>query len=280
MTFKKITIVGLGLMGGSLAAACRRKFPKAKITAVTRNRQALQRALRKKWIHYGESDLYRGVRDADIIVLCTPVNFFIKTLDVIDCIARKGTLVTDVGSVKAEIQKKLQQRRWTRIRYVSAHPMVGSHEQGFSAASYDLYEEGLTFVIRSRQTPASALRETKNFWQKISAQTAVVTPEEHDRIVAEISHLPHILAVALCLSVRSGSLKFSGTGFKDVSRLAMGASQIWLPILAMNQREIARALTRFESHLREVKKTLVSASQTPSKLNRLLQKAALKRRQI
>ena len=135
---KKIAIVGLGLMGGSLAAVCRKKFPKSRVVGITRRRSAIRGAIRKKWIHEGSTDLKRGIADADLIVLCTPIDTLPGLLEKVDRAAKPGAVVTDVGSFKSNIVRQIRKKNWKRIRFISAHPMMGSHEKGFSAARTNL----------------------------------------------------------------------------------------------------------------------------------------------
>src|SRR5664279_2383924 len=128
--FKKIVVIGLGLMGGSLAAACRKKFPKARITGISRSREALALVLKKRWVHEATRDVTLGARGADLVVLCTPVDTFLPYLKAIDKVCAKGALVLDVGSVKAAVLKEVNSRKWKNLSFVGCHPMVGSHRRG------------------------------------------------------------------------------------------------------------------------------------------------------
>ncbi len=278
MKFKTIAIVGLGLMGGSLAATCRRKFSEAHIIGVSRNPKSLQWALKKKWIHKGTSSLAEGIANADLVVLCSPVDTFGPMLVAIDKMAARGTLVTDVGSVKKEILKFVGKRQLKRIQFVGAHPMVGSHRQGIQAADPFLYDEGMTFVIRDRGTLTRSFSRAEHFWKKISHHTIRVSAEEHDRIVSEISHLPHAIAVCLMQTVRKNYLSFAGSGFRDVTRVALGDASIWEPILRANQSKVRRALKAFRRRLDTLDRFL--AKHDGKNLRKYLFEAARRRKQI
>lgn len=276
MPFRRIAIVGLGLMGGSLAAACRKQFPRSKIMGISRKQSAVRAALKKKWIHQGSCNL-QAVKDADLVILCTPIDVFPAYLKQLDSIVQPGTYVTDVGSAKQSVLKEIR-RRFKNICYVSAHPMVGSHEQGIDAADASLYDHGLTFVIRNRKIKSSDLEKVRLFWKKISAQTVEVSAQEHDRIVAAISHLPHILAVTLMQSVPQQTAKFAGSGFRDVTRIAQGHPDIWTPILKQNRKEILAAAKVFTRRLAQILK-LLAPSKSRS-LDLLLDQTRKKRAQI
>ncbi len=278
MTPKTITIVGLGLMGGSLAAACRRKFRKAHIIGVSRNPKSLQWALKKKWIHKGTSSLAEGIANAELVVLCSPVDTFGPILVAMDKMAAHGTLVTDVGSVKQEILKFAGKQQLKRIQFVGAHPMVGSHKQGIQAADPFLYDEGMTFVIRDKGTSAQSFLRAEHFWKKISHHTIKVSAVEHDEIVSEISHLPHAIAVCLMQTVRKEYLPFAGSGFRDVTRVALGDALIWEPILLANQSKVRRALKAFRTKLDALDHFLAKSDK--KNLRKYLLEAARKRKQI
>ena len=273
--FKKIAIVGLGLMGGSLAAACKKKFPHAKVIGITRNRKALALALKKRWIHEGTYQLNSGVRDADLIILCTPVDTFLLYMKEIDRICKKGALVTDVGSVKAVIQKKVNQLKWRNLSFVSCHPMVGSHKRGIEAVNASLYENGLMILIRDKKNCPCSYKQVKQFWNSFSKNIVEMTPEAHDKLVGEISHLPHAVAVCLTQAVSDRALRLASNGFRDTTRVAASSPSIWCPIFKANRREVLSSIRLFEKEINQFKKLLQSSD--PNGLCRYLD-AAQKRR--
>jgi len=194
--------------------------------------------------------------DATLVVLCTPVDTLKEGLQRLDRLAPPGTVVTDTGSVKGFLVRWAERKKWRRIEFVGAHPMAGSHERGIEHAGPHLFEEALTFVTPGRRVSAKALRLVTGFWKKISGRIAVVSAEEHDRITAEISHLPHFLAACLTASVSSKSLPFASSGFLDTTRIAQANPSLWVPIFVENQKELFRALHRFERALEKMKKIL------------------------
>ena len=253
---KQIIIVGLGLVGGSLAAACRKAFPKAKIIGVTRSRTAINKAKKKRWIHKGFQDLEKAFAETaplQFVVLCTPVDTLKGFLKRLDRIAPAGTVVSDAGSVKGFIVRWADKQNWRRIKFVGAHPMAGSHEQGINAADPGLFADSFTYVTPSGKTSRSALQLIKNFWRRISDRVIVISPEKHDRITAEISHAPHLLASLLVNSVSKKYLSFAGTGFLDTTRVAQGEPGLWAPIFLENRREVLRILRSIETAMKGFK---------------------------
>lgn len=271
-------MIGLGLMGGSLAARSRRQFPKAKIIGVTRSRTALAQARRKGWIHEGTHDLRRAVRPADLIVLCTPVNTFPKILTLLEQYAKPGTLVTDVGSVKGPILKWVESRQWKRIHFVGAHPMVGSHKQGIQAGRPELYDQGFTFLVRGRKTHPPSYAAIKNFWRKITSRVIEISAEGHDKIAGQISHLPHAVAACLVLAAQKKSLRFAASGFRDTTRIALGDASVWVPIFHLNRNALVKSMNLFEKKFKQFRRALHAGNDGP--LRRILNQAALLRKQI
>ncbi len=265
-------------MGGSLAAACRRKFPRARILGITRSPSALLQAKKRRWIHEGFRDLASGVKNADLVILCTPVDTLLPLMKALDRHVKKGTLVTDVGSVKGEILRRVQRKQWRRIQYIGAHPVVGSHVRGFLAAHPGLYDRGLIFLIRNQKVGRAQFESVRNFWKKISPRVIEVSPETHDQIVSQVSHLPHAVAVSLVLACDPKWLRFASSGFADTTRVAQGHPSLWAPIFLLNRKSVMASLARFEKEIGRFKRAL--RRRRGGHLTKFLAEAAQKRGQI
>ena len=276
--FKKITIIGLGLMGGSLAAACRKKFPGARIIGVSRSTDALALALKQHWVHEATRDVLFGAEGADLVVLCTPVDTFLPYLRAIDKVCAKNALVMDVGSVKASVLIEVNSCKWKNLSFVGCHPMVGSHRRGIGAVNPALYEKGLVLLTRDKKTCSCAYKMAKKFWSKFSSKIMELTPETHDKLVGEVSHLPHAIAACLMHTVSAPALKVASTGFRDTTRIAAAASSIWQPIFMANRTVMLDVLNRFERELGIFKKLL--KTRDPKKLARFLDQAQQQRQKL
>ena len=275
---KTVVIIGLGLMGGSLAAVLRKKMPKARIIGVSRSRTALKTALRYGWIHEGTTDLKEGVRQADLIVLCTPVQTYEGLLKSLCLFAPQGVLVTDVGSVKEKILSRLPKNLNKTLSYVSAHPMAGSHARGIESVNPKLYDSGFAFIIQDGKASKQAYACIKAFWALVMPRIVEISAKEHDRVTAEISHMPHALAACLMQAVDSASLSYAASGFRDMTRLAAGSADIWQPIFEANRERTHQSLTRVIQHIRRFQTLLKSKSNKNLRL--FLQTAENKRTQI
>ncbi len=276
--FKKIAIVGLGLMGGSLAAGCRKCFPKVRIVGITRNRAALAFAKKEKWIHEGTRDVLSGAAGADVVVLCTPVGTYLPILRKIDRVCRKGALVMDVGSVKASVAAEVNRTKWKNLSFVGCHPMAGSHDRGITAAAPSLYDQGLILLVKDTKTCPCSLKQARQFWGRFSSRIAVLSPGLHDQLVGQVSHLPHAVAVCLVHAIAGPSLKFASTGFRDTTRIAASDSSIWQPIFRANRKVLLASLRQFEKSLAQFRKNL--QAKDPKALIRFLDEARKKREAV
>lgn len=255
------------MIGGSLAGACRKAFPRSRIVGVSRSRDALAKAKKKGWIHEGYRNLNQaftpspfplplkgervGVRG--IVILCTPVDTLKDFLKLLDRVAPQGTIVTDTGSVKGFLVRWADCQRWRRLHFVGAHPMAGSHERGIDHARPDLFGHALTLVTPGCHPSPKALRAVVNFWKLVSNQVVVISPKKHDRITAEISHFPHLIAALVVAGASERALPFASSGFLDTTRVAQASPKLWIPIIRENQKEILRAFHHFEGSLGELK---------------------------
>ena len=163
---KHIAIIGLGLMGGSLGLALRKISSQDQIIGFSRKSRTIRQARQRKAIHWGGTDLRKIASSADFIILCAPVETFPTLLTKIDKFARRGTLVTDVGSTKEKILSWTNRKRFRNIHFVGSHPMAGGHEKGIQAARGNLYHHSLCFVAKGKRTSALALKKVVQFWNK------------------------------------------------------------------------------------------------------------------
>jgi len=257
---KTVVIIGLGLMGGSLAAVLRKKMPKARIIGVSRSRAALKTALSHGWIHEGTADIDVGVSKADLIVLCTPVQTFEALIKSLCRFAPQGVLVTDVGSVKEKILRRLPKNLNKTINYVSAHPMAGSHARGIESVNPKLYDSGFAFIIKDGKASKQAYACIKAFWALLMPRIVEISAQEHDRVTAEISHMPHALAACLMQAVNPSALLYAASGFRDMTRVAAGSADIWQPIFEANRERTHQSLTRVIQHIQRFQRLLKSNS--------------------
>ena len=245
MTIRYVTIIGLGLMGGSLAMALRRHFPHIHLTAIDRN-EVLQAALTQDIIDRGfEHPSDEALKQADLVVLATPVQTIPPLLETIAPHLQPGTRVTDVGSVKAPIVEHAQRVLPPDVHFLGGHPMTGKEQGGFQHADPLLYENALYILTPTRRlTPE--WEPVFQLLEGIGARLFLIDPQTHDRLAAKISHTPQLTAIALVRLLRDlepAYLQLGAGGFRDMTRIASSPFTPWKDILQMNRKAILDALT-------------------------------------
>lgn len=260
MDFHRIAILGPGLLGGSLALAIRQFCPGVEIHLWARREAVVDEVRRKKLAEVASSDLSSVLADADLVIMATPVGIMgelsrrIRETGAVssDCI------VTDVGSVKKPVMEVFGEVFGNSgIHSIGSHPMAGSEKSGIEHARADLFDGApciITSSAGSGDEGDTAVRKLERFWQAIGMRTCIMEPDEHDRLVARISHLPHLVAaamveVAFCDGEKAISL--AGTGFLDSTRIASGAPDMWAEILLENRVGVMRELKRLQAKLGE-----------------------------
>jgi len=252
MNFDRIAIIGIGLMGGSFAFALKEHGYKGKIIGIGRRLANLRKAKRLGFIDEYTTDPKSGVRDANLVFLCTPVGQFEDIIDHIKDHLRQGTIVSDLGSVKARLVRILHSKMPPGVYFVGAHPIAGRECSGLNGASSDLFMGAKCIITPVKGTNTRAIATIKKVWRSVGAIPIIMSPEEHDMIYAAVSHLPHVLAYSLINTItdlRHDLLKFSGKGFKDMTRIALSSTEIWRDICIFNRKEVLRMLRRFSSSI-------------------------------
>lgn len=214
-----------------------------------------------------------AVETADLTVVCTPVDFIPNLVARIAQHLPEGALVTDVGSTKSLICHRCHGVVPNGRHFVGSHPMAGSEKTGLENAQANLFDRRSCFVTPLPETDAGAAETIRRFWSELGMVVGTATPEEHDEIVAHVSHLPHILASVLCSALaRKPDIwrRFAGGGLRDTTRIAAGDPRLWRPILEQNREEVVRALDLFEDELQRLRASLLN--EQPFELEDLLER--------
>ena len=251
----QVTVVGLGLMGGSLAGALRGRC--RAVVGVARRQETVGVALARNLIDWGTADLADGVRAAGAVVLAAPVRVILRQLAEIGPLLREGCLLMDLGSTKAQIAAEMA-RLPDHVQPLGAHPMCGKEVSGIEAADPALYQ-GRTFVLTPlARTSEAALALGGELAEAVGAQPLVLEPERQDDLVATVSHLPYLLACALVAtadlstSADPAAWEIIAGGFRDTSRVAGSDVTMMLDILMTNQARVLAALEVFQGQLGEL----------------------------
>jgi len=270
-----VTIVGVGLLGGSAALAIRKVHPGVEIAGVGRRESSLAQARRVGAVDTVHLDAAEPAARSDLVILATPVGVFEKHLRAIAPVLRRGVAVTDVGSTKAAVVRMAGRVLGRDGPFVGSHPMAGSEKKGVAFARADLFEAATCIVTPTPHTPPAVARRVEALWRAIGMRTVRMTPARHDRAVARVSHLPHVLAALLTMLPGRGDLEAAATGFRDATRLAGGDPEMWRDILLTNRRAILDAIDAFDEDLCQLR-DLVDVGEAPG-IERFLA-AARKRR--
>ncbi len=245
----RIVIVGLGLIGGSLGLALKRRRLARRIIGVSHNPATLRRAKRLGAIDAGATALRDAVADADIVVLATPVGRIVPLATQAARFMRPGAVLTDVGSTKATILRTLERRLPRRVAFVGGHPIAGSERRGLSAASATLFDSAICILTPTARTDRRALSRVRALWAPLVDRVVLMRPEQHDRILAELSHLPHLLAYALARTADPRQLPHATRSYLEMTRVAKSDPGLWEHIFLSNRGALLKALDRFTAEM-------------------------------
>lgn len=249
---RQIAIVGLGLIGGSLGMRIRERGL-AEVLGIDVDAAVIEKALRVGAADDATTDLER-VGEADIVILAVPLEQVVSVGREAARHTRDGTVVTDVGSVKEPVVKALGHLRG--VRFVGGHPMFGTERQGIEHAAATLMDDHPYLVTPVASTGLDALAEVEDLARGMGMRPLRLSPEVHDRLVAQVSHLPYLVALALASSVDPGAEEVAGPGFKDATRIARSPVALWDEIVRQNRSHILMALDRLDRRLRDVREAI------------------------
>lgn len=257
MLFQKITLVGVGLLGGSLGLAVKHKRLAEKVDGFVRRSASIAECMNMGVADHVTRDLHRAVEKAELVILCTPISRMRALVEQMLPALKPGAIVTDVGSVKESVAVELEPIvAQAGARFVGSHPMAGAEKTGVGAARVDLFERCHCVVTPTPTSDADAVDTLELFWQCVGARVLRLSPAAHDELVSRSSHLPHVVAAELANYVlspahpREQSLVCAG-GFRDTTRIASGSPEMWKDIALGNRSNLTRALRVFIEDLQE-----------------------------
>ncbi|MDD2752105.1 MAG: prephenate dehydrogenase [Candidatus Omnitrophica bacterium] len=268
--FKKVAIIGVGLIGGSLGLAIKQNKIAGQVIGVSRHQRTLNLAKKIGAIDQGSLDL-KVVKDADLIILAAPIETIIKLSSRLSGLIKKDCLVTDVASTKQKIVSRLEK---IFPNFIGSHPLAGSEKKGIDFARHNMFKGSLCILTPTRNTSPKVKNKIKLFWKKIGVRTNELSASDHDRIMAFVSHLPHIIAFSLIGSVPEKYLGFCASGLKDTTRIASSDALLWAEILLSNAN-CPKAIDVFEQNLKRIKNAIQKKDQRV--LAHLLESARRKR---
>jgi prephenate dehydrogenase len=253
---RQLTIVGLGLLGGSVAKAARGRRVAQAIVAVGRDARRLEAARRDGVVDTATTDLASAVAGAEVVLLSAPVAAIEALLPAVALYTPAGAVVTDVGSAKAAIAQTADRLAGERpLAFVGSHPMAGSEQSGYGVSRADLFEGATIIVTPTARSRPDTTERVRAFWEALGGRVTILAPDLHDQVVAAISHLPHLVAYALVDSVtrlNGNALDLAARGFKDTTRIAASDPRVWREIFETNRTALTGTLAAFRSALTDL----------------------------
>lgn len=268
---RKISVLGMGLLGASITLRILRSLSNVKAFGYSHRASTRKKARQCGVADIIVDDMGKCVADADMVILATPICTFESIFEEIRPFLKEGCIVTDVGSVKQLPHKWGEKTFGKKIHYVGSHPIAGSEKRGVEFARDDLFVGSLCIMTKSAKTNAKALAVTKAFWEELGCKTSVMSPSEHDRTLASVSHVPHVTAAALMNATGEKEMKYAGKGLTDTTRVASGAPSVWMDILLTNPENTARGIDRVIRELTKFKTAVKNKNE--KQIDKLLSKA-------
>jgi prephenate dehydrogenase len=270
MVCENVAIIGVGLIGGSIALALRQRGLARRIVGIVRRRESVDDLLQRGVVTDATTDLSSGVSAAEFIVVCTPVDSISRYVLEAARWCPEHAVITDAGSTKGRIVAEVESG-WVELhsrtqaaaasdsppcRFVGSHPLAGSEKSGYQYADPQLLAGRWVVVTPTARSDAQATERTVAFWQALGARVCLMAPEDHDRALALTSHLPHLVASALAGILPLKWADLAASGFRDTTRIAAGPPEIWTPIFLHNRSALLEALGQFEQQLHRFRQAL------------------------
>jgi len=255
--FRKITIVGVGLLGGSLGLAIKKHSLADEVAGYVRRAASIAECKKANAVDLCTQDLQEAIADADLIVLCTPLAQMLPLLKEMRPAIKRGAIITDVGSVKTTVVKELETVvAKSGAHFIGSHPMAGAEKTGVGAARAELFSNAMCVVTPTKRSNSKAIKAVEEFWKAVGARVLRLTPELHDELVSRSSHLPHVAAATLANLVLDPAHPKSqpllcANGFRDTTRIASGSPEMWRDIAMANRKNLDKVLGAF---IRDLKK--------------------------
>ena len=273
-----VGIVGLGLLGGSVGLALYRSLPDVRRVGYSHRPSTRRKALEAGVVDEAAGSLGQLFERAQLTILATPIGVFPEMLQKLAGVLSPGSLVTDVGSTK------VLPVRWGRkllprsVEFIGSHPIAGSEQQGVGFSRADLFDQANCIMTPTAANSGWAIKLVEQFWQALGMSISRMSPAQHDKLLARVSHLPHLVATALVNSVTLGDARYCGKGFLDTTRIASGPAGVWRDILMTNADQTDRSITSLIRELTRMQKALRSGK--GKQIEQMLDKARTQRNHL
>ena len=263
MMFKKVCIVGCGLIGSSIARAIRKNRLSSKIVSSNRSDIINKKVIKLRIVDDSSSDTKKMVKDSDLIIICTPLSSYEDVISKIKNSLKNGAILTDVGSVKNKIIYSVEKNIPKNISWISSHPIAGTEESGPDSGFSELFKNRWCILTPSNQAKDKDIKLLETFWKKIGSKVDIMDAKQHDYILAITSHIPHLIAyniVNTTLNVKKKKehdiIKYSAGGLRDFTRIAASNPIMWRDIFIQNKKNTSKMIDKFINNLKDLKKAI------------------------
>ena len=263
------------MLGASISLAVLRSFSAMKVVGYTHRPSTRAKARELAVASEIVDRMNQSVSSADLVILATPICTFESIFSEIADALPRGCIVTDVGSTKAQPHRWAAKKLPGTVHYVGSHPIAGSEQRGVEFARDDLFDQAMCILTTTKNTNREAVETLEKFWSKLGCIVQSMAPSQHDRVFANVSHLPHITAAALINANSDADLKCAGKGFMDTSRIASGPANIWTDVLLTNAANTIRGIDHVITQLTRFRMAI--ESKNAKEIEKLLEKARAKR---
>jgi prephenate dehydrogenase len=253
--FERVTVLGVGLIGGSFARAVRKNSLAGHIAGFGRNEERLKAAVERGVVDSYDLDPAAACKGSDLVLFATPVESFMGLARRISSSLKKGALAVDAGSVKGGLVREMESLMPQGVHFVGCHPIAGGERSGADASRAELFEGALCIITKTEKSDPRAADDAASLWSSLGARVEYMSPEEHDRVYGFVSHLPHLLAYALMSAVgdmNADMLRLAGPGFLDTTRIALSPPALWSHICMLNRENLLDCLEGFSENVKRL----------------------------
>lgn len=261
--FKKLTLIGIGLIGSSIAHACRRVNLVDEITITTRRQETLEEARRLNLGDHYTLDMVEAVRDADLVIACIPVGACESVAKQIGPHLKTGAIISDVGSVKGSVIKQMKPHLPDNVHFIPGHPIAGTEYSGPASGFASLFDSRWCILTPLEVSDPNAIKQLTFFWQGLGSNVDLMDPDHHDLVLATTSHLPHLIAYNIVGTAadledvtQSEVIKYSASGFRDFTRIASSDPTMWRDVFLHNKDAVLEMLSRFSEDLSSLQRAI------------------------
>ena len=263
-TFKKVCIIGLGLIGGSIGLAMKRSKISNQIIGFARSNSTLKRAIELGLVDKVKDNLEDAVNDCDLIILATPLSTFKKLVEEMSPFLKKDCIITDTGSAKLSVIEDLRGILPNNVEFIPGHPIAGTEESGPDAGFAELFDNRWCILTPTEENSSNAIKLVKEFWESIGSKVEIMDPLHHDKVLAITSHIPHLIAFNIVGTANNLAnvtekevVKYSAGGFRDFTRIAASDPKMWSDIFTYNSEAVLEMLELFSNDLAKLKAAVI-----------------------